>query len=474
MALNFSRRPLFSRHLPEENLVSPMRIANGYLVDDKVENCFDYGCGSQESVHKDILDLLPSDPFGMDISTTFTAITGWLEDLEVDYGGYSNDHVGSSDTSYQLFAGLNYIWNNAMRFQTFPGNAKFDYGLNAAGGRFGDENVEFGGACASGHGAFDLASNMEDNFSMGNELMASNDVGNDICERNGGSHESCSSVCSDGVDHRPFGFALRFLDVQDLLAVESVCKSWRLMVQTDTLLWRNFHIDKPLNDKITDDILLQLTNRAQGTLQSLSLVKCSRITDEGLKHVLQNNPTLTKLSLPACTRLSIDGIITNLKEFKPLGTVGVKQLKIGEIKSVSKEQFEELKFLLGTDGQVRQSVHKPRFYHKGYFSCEDDRAIDIEMCPRCEHFRLVFDCPAEGCQKKENSPQACRACMICLSRCAQCGCCINDGDFFEETFCLQLLCSRCSPKYQEKHDNKISPPKSVALHESSCSMRLHG
>jgi hypothetical protein len=41
---------------------------------------------------------------------------------------------------------------------------------------------------------------------------------------------------------------------------------------------------------------LQLTNRAQGNLQCLSLVECPRITDDGLKHVLENNPRLTKVS----------------------------------------------------------------------------------------------------------------------------------------------------------------------------------
>ncbi|MCI23869.1 F-box SKIP28-like protein, partial [Trifolium medium] len=92
-----------------------------------VDNCFDYGSDrggasgvTQDSVSKDILDLLPSDPFGMDISTTFTAITGWLEDLDFDYGGYRRDEIGASGENYPLFAGLNFIWNNAVRFHNFP------------------------------------------------------------------------------------------------------------------------------------------------------------------------------------------------------------------------------------------------------------------------------------------------------------------------------------------------------------------
>ncbi|XP_040956581.1 uncharacterized protein [Gossypium hirsutum] len=45
---------------------------------------------------------------------------------------------------------------------------------------------------------------------------------------------------------------------------------------------------------ITDDVLLQITGRGQGSLQCLSLVDCQRITDEGLKRVVENNPKLIK------------------------------------------------------------------------------------------------------------------------------------------------------------------------------------
>ncbi|KAF3967544.1 hypothetical protein CMV_008465 [Castanea mollissima] len=118
MALNFSHQPIFLADLAEDNLVAPMRIVNGYLVEGvskrnedgfgrswrssrDVKDRFDYGrdrcdrSGSQESVWNDVLDLLPSDPFGMDISTTFTAITGWLEDFQADYGGNEVGTVGS-------------------------------------------------------------------------------------------------------------------------------------------------------------------------------------------------------------------------------------------------------------------------------------------------------------------------------------------------------------------------------------------
>ncbi|KAI5572949.1 hypothetical protein POPTR_010G054600v4 [Populus trichocarpa] len=442
MALNFSHRPLFPR-LSEDNLVSPMRIS----IQEKVEDCFDYGrdrSGSQESVHKDILDLLPSDPFGMDISTTFTAVTGWLEDLEVDYGGYGRDRVSTRDGNYQLFADLNFICNNAMWFQQFPGNMGFDLS-NVVGG-YGDERSEANEVGNAPHQeAPGSDCDMEDVLSPGNEIIDNETVG--VVDESSGEFQNGHLVCSEGdkeAPHAAFAFALGYLGVRDLLVVETVCRSLRSTVQSDPLLWRSIHIDQPLNEKITDDVLLQLTNRAQGNLQCLSLVECPRITDDGLKHVLENNPRLTKLSVPACTRLSIEGIVTSLKAFKATGTHGVKHLRIGGLYGVTQKHFEELMFLLGPDSHIQQNAHKPHFYHRGnlYLSCEDDRAIDIEMCPRCQNLRLIYDCPVEGCQGKEHPSQACRACSLCIARCVQCGRCINDSEY-EETFCLELLCSDC-------------------------------
>lgn len=309
MALNFSHRPIFAPHLSDENLVSPMRIANGYLVEGipekngdgfakswntEMEDCFDYGrdrgdrCGSQESVSKDILDLLPSDPFGMDISSTFTAITGWLEDLEVDYGGYGMDEVGTDDGNYQLFAGLNFIWSNAMKFQTFPANLGFNHKSGVVSGFGGCSEKKI--TDESCHDAFRSGCDVDDILIFGKETMEID------CIRNGPKN----GICPDGdggAPHAALTFAVGCLGVRDLLVVENVCRSLRSTVQGDPLLWRNIHIEQPLNEKITDDILLQLTKRAEGNLQCLSLVECPRITDDGLKRVLESNPRLTKVSI---------------------------------------------------------------------------------------------------------------------------------------------------------------------------------
>ncbi|XP_024193422.1 F-box protein SKIP14 isoform X2 [Rosa chinensis] len=634
MALNFSHRPFFPAHLSEDNLVSPMRIHNGYLADGiserngdgfgrpwhsnrDVEDPFDYGrdrCdkgSSQEPVSNDIIDLLPSDPFGMDISTTFTAITGWLEDLEMDYGCYGRDDVGTSNGNYELFAGLNFIWNNAMRFQTFPGNLGVDRKSKVASGfngcfkekRVGDTSSHgglvgclkeeqvgdassLGGfiGCskekqvvdASSHGGLvgcskekqvdDLSCHgglvgVVDSSSHGGLVGCSKEkqvvvvdsschgglvgvvdssshgglvgyskekqvvdppchggLGGCLKEKGIGDASDASSfqgdfesacavadilsfrnetcgfsnqqnvepqhvngICSvgDGGAHDgALMLALSYLGVRDLLVVERVCRSLYSTVRGDPLMWRSIHIDQPLNEKITDEVLLQLTDRAQGNLQCLSLVECPRITDDGLKRVLENNPRLTKLSVPGCTRLSIEGIVNSLKAFKSKGAHGVKHLRIGGLYGVTQKHFEELKSLLGTDSQMQQNARKPHFYHRGnfYLSCDDDSDIDIEMCPRCQNLRLVYDCPAEACQGKEHTTQLCRACTLCIGRCAQCGRCINDSEY-EETFCLELLCSDCWKqllKSQEGEDTEFVPSNSAVFHEQNHSFCRHG
>ncbi|KAK7319075.1 hypothetical protein RJT34_03788 [Clitoria ternatea] len=455
MALNFSHRPIFS----EDNLVSPMRM--GISEKSGVENCFDYGrerCDRGASAHDDILDLLPSDPFGMDISTTFTAITGWLEDLEVDCGGYPRDELGTSDGNYQLYAGLNFIWNNAMRFHACVEETR----------GFGECSMRQDGDASA------AASSRNFGFRSVSDADVLGFVAASTCE-SGVVNGCLGGDGGDGSDelapHPALSFCLGYLGLSDLLVVERVCKSLHSTVRGDPLLWRSIRVDQPLNERVTDDVLLQLTSRAQGNLQCLSLVECTRITDDGLRRVLEANPKLIKLSVPGCTRLSIEGIVSMLKAYNSMSTTGVKHLHIGGLYGVTQEHFEELKFLLGADSQLLQHSKKPHFYSRGnlYLSYDDDRAIDIEVCPRCQNLRLVYDCPGEGCQGMEHTGEVCRACTLCILRCSQCGRCINDSEY-EETFCLEWLCSSCSKqlvKCSEREDRKVGPTNLDVLHEQS-------
>ncbi|KZV39963.1 hypothetical protein F511_15625 [Dorcoceras hygrometricum] len=516
MALNYSHRPVLPAHVSDEKLSSPLRIVNGYFVegvseksgeayssvwrgslgeiDERSINCGSDGvdrCGSSESTSKDIVDLLPSDPFGMDIKTTFTAITGWLEDLEVDYGEYvrsSNVMVGQEE--YGLFAGWNLIWNNALKFQALSSNVQFNDNPNVNNWSFpsnfqtyekpymGVHSCPCNVQCDGKLNVVDEVNHIGEEkdirvalnpYSSGYQSVY--EVRDIVGYDNGSSSYNCEPQFGErvegasnfgGVPNEALAFALNYLGVKDLLSVEMVCRSLCSTVRGDPLLWMNIHIDQPLNERITDDVLLQLTNRALGNLQCLSLVECPRITDDGLGRILEANSRLTKLSVPGCTRLSIEGIVHKIKMYNSNRDIGsIKHLRIGGLYGVTHEHYEELKVLLGVDGDKLESHHKPHFYHRGnfYLPYDDDRAIDIEMCPKCEKFKLVYDCPAMGCQVKDGAAQVCRACTLCIARCAQCGRCVNDTEY-EETFCLELVCSDCFKQllcYQDRPNDKIDP-----------------
>lgn len=259
--------------------------------------------------------------------------------------------------------------------------------------------------------------------------------------------------CNEQVDprgspHEAIFFTLSYLSLQDLFSVERVCKSLRAAVKNDVLLWRHLHVEHPLSKKLTNDTLLQLSARAQGHLQCLSLVDCFKITDDGLKRVLDSNPKLTKLCLPGCTRITAEGIVTMVKghtEQNGDRMPGLKHLRIRGLYGLTKDHLDNLKASLDGGLQQQSELVKPQFYHNGHymFSYHDDRSIDVEVCPKCENARLVYDCPRERCQKKKGHKlQQCRGCIFCIARCEECGRCIDDNEF-EETFCLDLLCSAC-------------------------------
>ncbi|KAH6823243.1 hypothetical protein C2S53_018892, partial [Perilla frutescens var. hirtella] len=309
MALNYSHRPVSPTHISEDNLVSPVRIVNGYLVEGVTEKNgevysrpwhvsrvegdernFTCGrdrvecCSSSEATSSlnDIVDLLPSDPFGMDIETTFTAITGWLEDLEADCGGYMRSNNGvACQEGYGLFAGWNLIWNNSFKFQPFPCTIKLNErpntGVNErdAGIGLAPYDVGFRPACNVGDVGF-----CNESASCNLDMGSSSEV------------EGASEF--EGAPHEAFTYVLSYLGVKDLLSVERVCSSLASAVQGDPLYWKTIHIDQPLNERITDDVLVQLAGRAHGKLECLSLVECPKITDDGLRRILEANRRLTK------------------------------------------------------------------------------------------------------------------------------------------------------------------------------------
>ncbi|KAL2529071.1 F-box protein SKIP14 [Forsythia ovata] len=460
----------------EENLSSEEKYDDGCSVEEclgrkgkNLDHCVE---SKSENVCEDIGDSLPSDPFGMgvtiglptdpfgmdfNIGATVAAISGWIEDIEKDFGrkdsGFESGEASEDKKAdNKLFAELNFILSSSMKFESEVGVDK----ENSV-----DSVMDSDHDLCEHH--YLLGGNIEELICLGCEkysISSYEKKGNELVTN-----------CNDGNEGAPpdaLFFALGYLGVRDLLSVEWVCKSLRDAVQNDPLLWRDIHIDYPLNVKITDDALVGLTDRAQGSLLSLNLVDCLKVKDSGLKSVLEKNPRLTKLSVPGCIRLSIEGILSNLKFFKSSGRTGIEHLRIGGLYGIKDDQLKDLRLLLGADKDKQCTAYKPHFYRYGqlYLSLDNECAIDVETCPRCQQVRLVYDCPAESCQQKPHTTQSCRGCNFCIERCINCGRCLNDTDY-EETFCLDLICLGCWMDILNCRERVVFSPKQPYIHQQA-------
>ncbi|KAK4282281.1 hypothetical protein QN277_013677 [Acacia crassicarpa] len=463
MALNFSSDSSFLAS-PEQTPYQRLEpVVDGYLF--KKSGCFgnvwsfcsfnkaleDNPCGELVNadlrefdepsavVADDILDRLPRDPFGMNImKSTFPELSGLIQDFdwhfpsEYDVFGVGETH---SKFDYNLFAGLYWGWNGAG---SFPSGGNDKGNEMSVSDEFYDRLLF--------DGLFDGSL-----LSDGKVEMVLPTSHGDSCVSRGESEElkNSTKIDHDGEAGSPHDamhvvlfLALDYLSVTDLLSVEQVCRSFRDIVRNIPHFWWSIRIDQSLCLRITDDTLVKLTNRAQGSLESLSLVNCTRITDSGLRCVLQSNPGLIKLSVPGCIRLTVEGILLHLRALKSSGKPGIKHLEIRGLPHVTDKHIEELKVLLNADKYLQQRDRRPRFYHRWFPYTDDDRVIDIELCPICQTLTTVYDCPAESCPQKQQASQSCRGCIACIERCINCGQCIKGFDYVE-TFCLEIRCVNC-------------------------------
>jgi hypothetical protein len=125
---------------------------------------------------------------------------------------------------------------------------------------------------------------------------------------------------------------------------------------------------------------------------------------------------------------------------------GLTQLRIRGLYGVTLEILESVLAMMQLEGeQSRHSTIPPQYYKNGE-PCPaigEERAIDVEACPKCRKAGLVFDCTRARCRERRGVPlQQCRGCYLCIARCEECGTCI-DGDDYEETFCMEFLCQAC-------------------------------
>lgn len=448
----------FHDHKSEKTEMVSDDISDFWGLNCERGNFQDHKGEKTKMVSDDIVDLLPQDPFDMDISTKVTAITGWLEDINKDFGlnnlGFVTDEI---EVDAQLLAELNIVLNGAMRIHQ-------DVGVQKIGENSYVSEIDIGEGLHNSFGCMDVE--MKDIINSSYWVFRDEDQSgmNDRCDGDGGAPSDALYL------------ALSYLGLRDLLSIERVCKALRDVVRSDPLLWRNIHVDHPLSNKIRDDILIKLTDRAQGHLHSLSLVHCSRITDSSLNCVLERNPSLKKLNVPGCGRLTADGILWNLKVLKSAGKPRLKYLGIDGLFGMTHQHFEEFKVLLGVDSSKLPSTRKPRFFQGDQLSVssDDDRAIDIEICPKCQQLRVVYDCPSESCQNKKSTAQLCRACTICIKRCINCGRCLNNCEY-EELFSFDLLCLDCYREVLDSQEKITFPLENPVPHkQTSCHIFLCG
>lgn len=157
-----------------------------------------------------------------------------------------------------------------------------------------------------------------------------------------------------------------------------------------------------------------------------------------------------QLSVAGSIKLSVEGVLKNLKVFNSVAKPGIKQLRIadinhlrnGELIDITNKHLVEFKLLLGADQVAKPNNHKSRFFctEDIYLSLDDERAIDVEICPRCQIMRQVYDCPTENCRAAR-----CKACIFCIPRCIYCGCCL-DNKAYDELFSFECRCFDCLTK----------------------------
>ncbi|KAI5353333.1 hypothetical protein L3X38_006226 [Prunus dulcis] len=252
-----------------------------------------------------------------------------------------------------------------------------------------------------------------------------------------------------GPPHMALSLISAYLPLFELLAMSGVCTSLRDAVNKDVLSWLDIVVKSPLNLRLSDEILMKITSKANGRLTTLALMDCAKITDDGLQRVVERNPLINKLYLPGCTGLTPEGVIGAVKTLSEHHH-GLKSLMINGIYNIDKEHLETLRpYLEKNLSQQEQSGSWPLLFHeqRDVPTFRHDKVyatIDVEVCPKCDEVRMVFDCPRRTCKRKiGRSMSDCRGCNFCIPRCQECGGCVDDSEEVEEAVCADILCSDC-------------------------------
>ncbi|KAF7018157.1 hypothetical protein CFC21_031471 [Triticum aestivum] len=269
-----------------------------------------------------------------------------------------------------------------------------------------------------------------------------------------------------GEPHAALFFALGYMRLPELLACWRVCRLLGEAVAVDPLLWRRVAVERPLSGRMTDQVLLKLTARAEGTLRSLRLFGCVHVSDAGLLRVVEHNPRVTEIYVPACTGLTGDGvvkIVQLLHEHKG----NISRLRLDGISGMSKHHLDIIMSLMCKGNPQGQQDRSPLFYNhraREALNTNDERPIDVDLCPVCATVGPVFDCTRDDCRKVRDSLWRCRGCYFCFPKCEKCGGCVSSEDIVDaDLACSDLMCldcwftvpkcSTCNRPYCGRHEN---------------------
>lgn len=222
----------------------------------------------------------------------------------------SEDIGSSSEAGISVFADDFSEANDASLFGGGLGGGSMNKGsYDCIDSRNFSSSVDLGSRSASGNASIRFGDSVgcgKQNDAVDVSVAVNDNIPDYCCEKRGNSGTEASNCfkdssgsCfagSDGTPHYALYLALGYLGLRNLLSVDRVCKSLHSAVRMENYLWRTLHVHQPLNEKITDEVLLHLSDRVQGKLECLSLVECPRITDDGLRRVLERNPELSKVS----------------------------------------------------------------------------------------------------------------------------------------------------------------------------------
>ncbi|XP_059649496.1 F-box protein SKIP28 [Cornus florida] len=290
--------------------------------------------------------------------------------------------------------------------------------------------------------------------------------------------------------HEAMFLVLAYLPLFELLALSQACRSLRDAVNNDILPWlNNIVVKKPLNSRLSDDILMKIASKSNGRMRTLALVNCVKITDDGLQRVVEKNPLISKLYIPSCTALTPEGVINTVKILTG-NNLSLVSLKISGIYNINKEHLKTLHSYLDINPRLqrRQKQQCSLYVESKKFSTfghdeSDCPLIDIDICPKCDEVRMVFDCPKESCEIKRQLQQIeCRGCYHCIPRCEECGKCIGFEELGEAA-CADFLCSECwfelpkcnfcnQPYCSQHADQQCSLPGSSGFVCGDCYMKF--